>query len=151
MFDFFFFFLGSTYLQFVYNIKLPPKKKNTLEYCRYPVTNVQQLGRTGDHREREKARERARDSCLLPLGKQHRSARVWRIDLRPRKERHPWADSATNSAGELFTRGCKTRQKPNPPRAPTLGSAAPVRSETVMPHFRCALPVGSQTVIPHFR
>jgi hypothetical protein len=51
----------------------------------------------------------------------------------------------------LFTRGCKTRQKPNPPRAPTLGSAAPVRSETVMPHFRCALPVGSQTVIPHFR
>lgn len=100
------------------------------------MTNVQQLGRTGDHREREKAR----DSCLLPLGKQHRSARVWRIDLRPQKERHPWADSATNSAGEVFTRGCKTRQKPNHPRAPTLGSAAPVRRK---PDRHASLPLRS--------
>jgi hypothetical protein len=79
------------------------------------VTTVQQLGRTGDHREREKARERFRDSCLLPLGKQHRSARGWRIDRRPQKEGNPWADTATNSAGEVFTRGCKNTSKTKPP------------------------------------
>jgi len=124
------------------------------------VTNVQQLGRTGDHREKEKAREttdRERDSCLLPLGNQHRSPRVWRIDRRPQKERNPWAHTATNSAGEVFTRGCK-HSKNQTPRVHqhSVGSsaqriAAPVGSETVMPHFRYALPVGSETVIPHFR
>jgi len=153
----FFFFLGSTYLQFVYNIILPKQKHS--EYSQSPVTNVKQLGRTGDHREREKASEttdRERDSCLLPLGNQHRSPRVWRIDRRPQKERNPWAHTATNSAGEVFTRGCK-QSKNQTPRVHqhSVGSSAQ-RSTHRKRDRHASLPlrsarIGSETVIPHFR